>query len=148
MQENEPGVRTMSPLRLLAGFSKGRIVHWIVVAAIAQAVVIGLLSVGYIRDRWVDPKGAELRKAAALEAQETLKKEAAARIARPPATPANAATATVAKAMGASTGTTEQIPAGRTNSPVVKRITEKAERGTIPAQPGDLGISIGDTDVH
>ena len=147
MKESVQGAVAMSPLRMLAGFSKGRIVYWIGVAVVAHVVLIGLLSMGYIRDRWIDPDGAKERKAAAVAAQDALKKESAAKIVRP-AVSTGAATTAVAKAMGASTGTTDQILAERTNAPVVKRITEKAQPGEIPAQPNDLGISIGDTDVH
>jgi hypothetical protein len=145
---------TMSPLRLLAGFAKGRIVRWIAVAAVAHVVLIGLLSMGYIRDRWIDPEGAAERKAAALAAQEALKKEAAAAKAPRAAgatgavAGAGATTAAVIKATGTSTGTPEQIPDDRKDTPVVKRITEKAQPGEIPKQPDDLGISINDTTVH
>lgn len=147
MDEKMQSAGTMSPLRMLAGFSRGRIVVWIAVAAVAHAVLIGLLSMGYIRDRWIDPEGAATRKATAAAAQEALKKESAAKIARPPVATGTATTA-VAKAMVSSTGTTEQILKDRKDAPVVKRITEKAQHGAIPAQPNDLGISIGDTDVH
>lgn len=150
MEERVQNAGVMSPLRLLGGFSKGKIVFWIVVAVGIHVVLIGLLSMGYIRDRWIDPEGAAERKAQALAVQEALKKETAAKTARPPApaVPAQAGASNVAKAASSSTGTTEQITEERKNTPVVKRITEKAQPGEIPAQPNDLGISIGDTNVH
>ncbi len=143
----------MSPQKLLVGFSKDRIIFWIGVAVAVHIVLIGLLSLGYIRDRWIDPQGAEDRKAAALAAQETLKKETAAKIARPPVATgvvaqAGVSTTGVAKASANSSGTTEQILDDRKNAPVVKRITEKAQPGDIPAQPNDLGISINDINVR
>jgi len=151
MEERVQNAGAMSPLRLLGGFSKGRIVFWIVVAVGVHVVLIGLLSMGYIRDRWIDPEGAADRKAMAVAAQEALKKEAAAKAPRPPApaaVQAQPATTNVAKATATSTGTPEQIAEDRKNTPVVKRITEKAQPGEIPTQPNDLGISIGDTNVH
>ncbi len=153
MEEKVQSAVAMSPQKLLNGFSKDRIVFWLAVAACIHVVLISLLSLGYIRDRWIDPEGAEARKAAVLAAQEALKKEAAAKVVRPPVSTgavsqANAATSGVAKVSGASTGTTEQILEQRKDSPVVKRITEKAKPEEIPAQPNDLGISIGDTNVR
>jgi len=153
MEEKVQNVVVMSPQKLLSGFSKDRIIFWLAIAAAIHVVLIGLLSLGYIRDRWIDPEGAVERKAAVLAAQEALKKATVAKVVRPPLSTgivnqAAAATSEVAKTTGISTGTTEQILEARKNSPIVKRITEKAKPDEIPAQPNDLGISIGDTNVR
>ncbi|MEI7436278.1 MAG: hypothetical protein WCL16_05680 [bacterium] len=153
MEEKKRSVDLISPLKLLTGFSKGRIVYWIAVAVVVHVTLIGLLSMGYIRDRWIAPEAAAERKQAALAAQEVLKKQTAAKLVKPSVatgqvTQAGAATTAVAAVTGASTGTTAQILNERKDTAIVKRITEKAQPGEIPAQPSDLGISIGDTEVH
>jgi hypothetical protein len=153
MEANVQKAGAMSPQKLLIGFSKDRLVFWIAVAVAVHIVLIGLLSLGYIRDRWIDPEGAAERKVAAVAAQEALKKETAAKGARPPVparavTQAGPATTGVAVVAGASTGTPEQILEERKNAPIVKRITEKAQPGELPAQPNDLDISIDDTHVR
>jgi len=139
----------LAPGALLAAFSGGRIAFWIAVAVLIHIVVIGMLSVGYIRDRWIDPEGAEARKAAAVAAQQQ-----AAASSKPPATVpvafSNAVTTAVAPvpphaAAPSAPPAGTDIPPARTNSPVVKRITEKAEPADLPRQPGDLGISIEET---
>ena len=145
MAEPIRSARELSPQKLLAGFSKGHIILWITVAAAVHVVVIGLLSVGYIRDRWIDPEGAVARKAAAVAAQDALKK-AAALAKTPPAVPAP--TGTVAKTeppAAAGKENPDEVPSDRTNAPVLKRITDKAQPGEIPKQPGELGISLEDT---
>ena len=148
MEEQVQRSGAMSPQKLLVGFSKDRIIFWITIAVGVHIVLISVLSLGYIRDRWIDPEGAVERKAAALAASEALKKEAAAaKVVRPVVAP-SAATSAVAKATSTSTGTPAQILEDRKDTPVVKRITEKAQPGEIPVKPDDLGISISDTDKH
>jgi len=149
MEEQVQRAGAMSPQKLLVGFSKDRIIFWITIAVGVHIVLISALSLGYIRDRWIDPEGAVERKAAALAASEALKKEAAAAKAVRPAVSPSATTSAVAKVTSSSSnGTTAQILDERKDSPVVKRITEKAQPGEIPVKPDDLGISISDTDKH
>ena len=153
MEEKDAQVRSRSrsPEKLLSGFLKGHIVLWILFAVAVHAVLIGMLSLGYIRDRWIDPEGAVTRKAAAEAAKKELQKAAApeaAKAAAPAAT--NAAAAQAVKPAVAPTSTTaaatgDQIPEDRKDSPVVKRITEQAKPGEMPKQPAELGISIDDT---
>jgi len=148
MQDN--GVESPSPRKLLAAFSGGRMFFWILTALLIHVVVIGGLSVGYIRDRWIDPDGAAVRKAAAAAAVQALKQQAEAKN-RPPAK--SAATNAVPVAASTNTVTTAApvanagvtIPPDRENSPVVRRITEKTPTNELPRLPGELGISIEDT---
>jgi hypothetical protein len=170
MVEKVQKAGAMSPQKLLIGFSRDRIIFWISVAIVAHIVFIGALSLGYIRDTWIDPTGAAKRKEAAAAAVEAAKKEAeaakhaaAGKVAKPSAptgavanaaattgvvAQVGAATAAVARAEGTSTGTTEQIMHDRQNTPIIKAITEKASPEEIPNQPNDLGISINDTNVR
>ncbi len=150
MEEKIQKAGAMSPQKLLIGFSRDRIIFWISVAIGFHILLIGSLSLGYIRDRWIDPTGAEERKAAALAAQEAVKKEAAAKVTRSPVAAMGTGSASnrVVQVGSSSTGTPEQILEERKNAPVVKRITEKAAPGEIPTRPNDLGISLDDINVH
>ncbi len=160
-----------SPEQLLVVFSRGRIVLWATVAILIHVVVIGVTSVGYIRDRWIDPEGAKVRKeaaAAALAAEKAKAKPIAA-----VATGTNAAFAAAATtngAHGATTGTVANVTGtgtvataaastnaasndekgmldARRDTAVVKRITDKASSNDIPRKP-DLGISLDETNPH
>ena len=150
MQDN--GVEPPSPRKLLAAFGGGRIFFWILTALLIHVVVIGGLSVGYIRDRWIDPDGAAVRKAAAAAAVQALQQQAEAKN-RPPAkgaatnaAPVAAASTNAAPAAApAANAAGVAIPPDRENSPVVRRITGKAPTNELPRQPGELGISIEDT---
>lgn len=143
MEENKGSIVYHSPDKLLAGFSKGRIVLWTLIAVAVHVVFIAFTSVGYLRDR-LDPKGAEARKAA-VEAAALQEKEKAA------AKPVTASTNSMPEAKAGATtsaGSDERLLEERKNTPVVKRISEKAKTNEIPAQPSDIGISIDDTNVH
>ncbi len=169
MEEKVQKAGAMSPQKLLIGFSRDRIIFWISVAVVAHIIFISALSLGYIRDTWIDPDGAAKRKADAVAAVEAAKKAEAEKNAKPTvatgtvakaaatgtvaqagvaATGSVAATTGVVTADGNTTGTTEQIMDERKNSPIVKKITEKATPDEIPKQPSDLGISIDDTNVR
>ena len=160
--QNDSETRAVSPDQLLVTFSRGRILFWMGIAVLIHVVVIGGTSVGYIRDRWIDPEGAKLRReaAAAALAAEKAKAQAAARPAAPQAASSNAvAVATNAPASGAPTnapaatnaaaatpaaGDEASELAAHKNTTVVKRITEAASTNEIPKKP-ELGISLEDT---
>jgi len=120
----------LSPDKLLLDFSKTRILHYVALAVVIHLVLIAATSVGYIRDRWIDPEGATRRKAAQLEARKAAEAKAA-----PPKPERAAAPKAEQKA----------IPEDRKQTPVVKEITELPKKGEIPKEPDDLGISIDET---
>lgn len=145
-----PEVEKVSPEKLIAGFARGRIALWVVVAVVAHVLLIGGTSVGYIRDRWVDPEGAQVRKAKA-QAIAAAAKQAAARAAAaaaPKAKPALAVASATNAAPVAAASTNESV-AGRAvqDTPVMKRITATATTNELPKPGDDLGISIRDTNV-
>ena len=72
-----------SPEKLLAPFAKGRIAMWIVVAVALHVLLIGGTSLGFIRDKWIDPEGAEARKVAAQAASDALKAKNKPAVAKP-----------------------------------------------------------------
>jgi hypothetical protein len=146
----------VAPEKLLRGFTATRSAGWIGVALVIHIVVIGLMSVGYVRDRWIDPEGAALRKAAAAAAKaEAVRASQAASAAQPSVAPAPQAGATgavrSAVSAPAASNATERSEAAllqaRTNTPVGRAVTEAAKPGEIPRQPDDLGLSLQDTQV-
>ncbi|MEI8351314.1 MAG: hypothetical protein WCG36_03275 [bacterium] len=149
-----PEINAVSPEQLLVVFSRGRILLWMGVAVLIHVGVIGVTSVGYIRDHWIDPEGAKARKetvAAALEAEKA--RMAPAVRPAPPAASAVAATnspasvpapAAATNAPGATAGDEAAQLAARRGTKVVKRITEAASSNEIPQKP-DLGILLEDT---
>ncbi len=147
------GVVEVYPEDLLVVFSRGRIMIWMAAAIMIHVVVIGVTSVGYIRDTWIDPEGAKVRKEAADAA--VAAEKAAARVVKP----ATSAATNAPAVSGAKADVTPMV--GKTNSPaarddeaatlesrrdttVVKRVTEAAASNEIPVIP-DLGISLEDT---
>jgi hypothetical protein len=141
METQKEEVTYHSPDKLLAGFSKGRIVVWMAIAIMIHVVFIGMTSIGYIRDR-LDPEGAKARQEAAAAALKEKNKEAP----KPAETTTNSQ---VSKSVSSSsTGSEDRLMEERKDTPVVKRITEKAKTNEIPVQPNDIGISIDDTNVH
>jgi len=118
-----------------------------VVAVGIHLVVLLLTSTGYIRDKWIDPKGAQERieAAAAAKKNERLGANATAKT--------NAVPETETAATGEpSTNATLMIddtavPDGATNSAIIKAITEVAKPEDIPEE-SDLGIDLDDTRVR
>lgn len=146
-------VDAVAPEQLLVVFSRGRILFWAAVAVLIHVVVIGVTSVGYIRDQWIDPEGAKVRKEAAAAA---LAAEKAREKPKPPSAPATNAPAVVATVTNAApatngvpvaeSGEDAQLEARR-NTTVVRRITEAASSNEIPKKP-ELGISLEDTNLR
>jgi hypothetical protein len=140
-----------SPQAQLTGFTNSKFALWLGAALIIHVLVIGALSMGYIRDTWIDPEGAKARKEAMAAAA---KAEAEKNAPKPPA-PAATATNAVAPATNAApttaapaTNTLAGIPDERKNTAVVKEITAVAPTNEIPKSPDDLGLSIKDTNVR
>lgn len=139
MAEPQGDVGRLSPDKLVVGFSRSRIMKWVLVAVIAHVVFAGATSVGFIRDHWIDPEGAAQRKAA-LEAKRKAAMEAE-----------EAETAEPEKKTEANAEPDKKAPPDNAklmekhkDAPVVKEITEKAKKEDIPKEP-DIGISIDET---
>jgi hypothetical protein len=145
MEPNITEIEKHSPPSLLAGFTKTRFAFWFALATVIHVIVIGGLSLGYIRDTWIDPQGAAARKAAAEAAA-----KAEAEKAHPPtpATPPTTNVAVTTPVAAPATNTEAATLAARTNAAVVKAITEVAPTNDIPQQPDDLGLSIKDTNIR
>lgn len=137
-QETHEGTRT-TPESLLRGFTAGRFGLWMLVAVAVHGIVIGITSLGYVRDRWIDPEGAAERKAAAAEAEMP-------KVSPPPAAVAAPSPAPVAAAAATGTNAAALLEARR-DTPIVQAITSTPASNAIPRQPDDIGISISDTNV-
>ena len=134
---NDPqGIQKHSPDKLLTAFSKTRILQYFLIAVAIHVVAMAATSVGYIRDRWIDPEGAARRKAAQIAAAKTDVESPRPKVESPKAdTPRPEPKAAKAK-------TPDET---RKDTPVMKEITDLPKKGEIPKTPDDLGISIDET---
>lgn len=156
MQEKKEDSIIYSPDSLLSTFSKGRMAFWVSVAVIIHVVLIAMLSLGYIRDTWINPEGAKMRKEQA-EAQKAaeLKKLASSKAVKtaPVTKPETGATQAVATA-SATTGQGDRVNSDQDkldkvkNTPMGQRLTAVATSNEVPRQSSDLGLSIEDTNIR
>lgn len=137
---NDP-TQEPKPEKLLEGFSRTRLDFWIIVAVIVHVAVLAGTSVPYLYDTWIDPEGAEERRAAAQEEED------------------EEAEAVREAIQEGSEGREEEVPeeieepveesAGEETeeemTPVERRVQEAADPEDIPRDPDDLGISIDET---
>lgn len=142
MDPKQDGLAT-PPAKLMQSFISSRFLLWIGVALVAHVIFIGGCSVGYIRDTWIDPEGAILRKAEAEAAAKAAQAQAVAQAAPVPA--AVATTNAVAAVTNSAEAAGDALMEERKDTPMIKAITEKPKAGELP--PDDLGISIHDTNV-
>lgn len=141
----KPDTASISPERLMWGFTRSRLVQWTLVAVAIHVVAIGTMSMGYIRDTWVDPEGAARRKADAEAAMKAQQEKAAAPAPATPTTKTGPKDAAPVKDKPADDRT---LLEKHKDVPVVKRITDTAQTNEIPKQPDDLGISIKDATIR
>jgi len=131
-----------SPDRLMQLFTHTPALKWLAVSIAAHLLILGITSLGYIRDRWIDPEGAAERAAAAKAAAASVPPEAAA---APEAGATGAPPESAAAPVAPGPRTEAQLLEDRKNAPVVQRITDTAAPQDIPRQPDDLGLSLEDT---
>ena len=136
--------------KLLRSFKQSSFTLALLVSLGIHVLFIGGTSVGYIMDHWVNPEAAKQRKAEALALKQAADKSnllAKATTSTNVPAPAGGAAATAAvsnaPAAGASAAATNDL--SRTNTAMMKQITETAKPEEIPPAPNDLGISIQDT---
>jgi hypothetical protein len=133
----DTNLERLSPNDLVSGFARSPVVPFLFAAIAFHVVVIGISSIGYIQDRWIDPEGARQRR----EAQQ-------AKVVPPPATAAAAAgTEKPLAGDGAEDGQPDGPPADGGGSPlaaakppeagepsaVEQRVTEKASDEELDA---------------
>ena len=130
-----------TPDRLIVMFSKSRLMLGLAAAVIIHILIIGVTSMGYIRDTVIDPEGAEARRA---DRQTTPATPAPPRPSPQPAAP-TAAPAPDAAASTPAPGSNEALMEERKDTPMVKAVTEAAKPEEIPALPEIRGLSLDDT---
>jgi hypothetical protein len=155
--------------RLLSAFAGKRIAFWTIVAVAIHVVVIGVTSLTYIRDTYIDPEGAVERKVAAADEKKRLAKakaDAAALsvigtngvagatgtngVAGATNTVPVAGAATndpVANTNSAKTRWLEGIPDAATNSAVIKRMTDVAAPEDMPTMGNELSTILAEPTV-
>ena len=151
-EKNDQTLLPYSTDKLLVNFTKSRFSLYLIFAVVIHVIFIAITSVSYINDRWIDPEGAARRKAELAAAAQS--NQMAAATAVPPVNTGSVSnmtsggsTATTAPAgTGAVADAVRSIaPVDRTNTVIMKQITETAKPSEIPKAPDDLGISIKDT---
>lgn len=141
MSDSTIETEELSSDQLLAAFTKGSFIKWIVVAVVVHIVFIAVCSIGSIVKRFAPQKPAA--------AEEEVQAEATAPAAEEAQQPAATAETPATKpAVSDGDATDAELLQQRSDSPVVKRITEAAKPEEIPDEPGDLGISLEDTQVR
>ena len=135
------------PDKLLTTFSKPPFLFWLLLSLGVHGGIGLFVSYGYLLDHYIAPEGAAARKAASVAAESIAKKPSAVTAAASAAKRAPAAPRQEPAATAASTNAADPLLAERKDTPVVKRVTEPAKASEIPKQPGDLGISVEDTNV-
>ena len=155
--------------RLLSAFAGKRIAFWTIVAVAIHVVVIGVTSLTYIRDTYIDPEGAVERKVAAADEKKRLAKakaDAAALsvigtngVAGATGTNGVAGATNTVPAAGAATNAPatstnsaktrwmEGIPDAATNSAVIKRMTDVAAPEDMPTMGNELSTILAEPTV-
>lgn len=158
-----------SPDKQLAIFSKTRFFGFLMIAIVGHAIFLAVTSVSYIRDKYIDPEGAELRKKQEKEAivaaqKSTVMMEAgrigSSNVAAMVTAQTSAAVCAEIFAMGKNAAATpatnansflkqivNEMPTGRpTDSKIIKQITDLPKSNEIPANPSqEIRLRIEDT---
>ena len=150
MEKNKNAVPDAGPEKLLSVFTGGKMVVWGTLAIVVHVIFVGATSIGYIKDTWIDPEGAKLRKAAmeqkaaaeAAAAEQKAAAEAAAKL--PPPTEGKPATVSTQETEKAQADD-QKVLESRKDTPTGKRLTDVASSNEIPKEAKDLGLSIEDT---
>jgi hypothetical protein len=132
---NGPAARKMA-----AELSSASTLKWVGVAFLVHVVILCATSVGYIRDTWVDPQGAQARRAAAAKAAEIAAAAKPADVAQPAAK----SDATKPAVAAPKPDDTAALIEKNKDKPVIKNITETAKPGETPKSPTRNGFNFDD----
>ena len=141
-------LREVDPRRIASDLTSGRTLFWVGVALVIHVVLIGATSMGYIRDRWIDPAGAQARAQARQEAAAREQEAKKAAETQPAAAPTAPTTAPVAKAAAPKreadpdAAAEQRLLEQRKDSKVVRDITEAAKPEEIPKEPSRNGFEL------
>jgi hypothetical protein len=130
-----PKLNAVNAKRMVGDLTSGRTLMWVGVALVIHLVLIGATSVGYIRDKWIDPAGAQARR----DAENAGK--AGANAVSPATQPTNASPTSRPTAVS-SDAAEQRLLEQRKDSKVVKDITEPAKPSEIPKEPSRSGFDL------
>jgi hypothetical protein len=126
-----------SARKMVGDLATRQTLFWVGVALLIHVVLIAATSMGYIRDNWIDPEGAQARREAALHEEEAKKAEAGTPASQP--APASATSRPVASSPDADE---KRLLEQRKESKVVRDITEPAKPDEIPKEPTRNGFEL------
>ena len=129
-------VQKLSPEKLMTGFSKSRIALGLIVAIGLHVAILAVTSMGYIRDTWIDPEGAERDRIAKVEAAEAAK--AAERRQRDAERGAGATSRPSGKSSRDGDDPSDRVK----SSPIYRATTQRAGPDETPPDPGDLKVPL------
>jgi hypothetical protein len=135
-----PKLSAAGARKMVGDLATRQTIMWVGVALVIHVVLIAATSTGYIRDHWIDPKGAQVRREAALREEEERKAAATA-----PRTPATSQPVSAAPAKPAASGegaAEKRMLEERKDSKVVRDITEPAKPNEIPKEPTRNGFEL------
>jgi hypothetical protein len=139
---NADNIEDLSPYALLQNFSINRVLPAILLAVLLHVVVIAGLSTGFIYRTWIDPTADAQEPATAdgAAANDDRGKDGAAK----DGAAKDADGGMSSGKSGSDGGSAAAASDGSDTPPVIQRVTDTADPGDVPEEPGGLGISIDD----
>ncbi len=131
--------------KMISEMSNGQTLFWVLVAAGIHLVLIGGTSMGYIRDRWIDPAGAAARQQAADAQKLAADQAAVASSATQPPTATTTQQPTTPTTTVNPTTDEKKLLEQRKDNPEVRKINETAKPAEIPKDPSHRGFDLDDS---
>jgi len=138
MDEANEDVQRLSPDKLMTAFSRSHMAVCLTVAVGLHLAVVAATSMTYVRDTWIDPEGAELRRAEA----DRRKQQALADRRRARAAARAAATQAATTRKARPKGRDDDVPDRARNSRTYRATTQAADPREIPTAPEDLKVPL------
>ena len=134
----KPKLSAQSARKMVGDLATGRTLFWVGIALVIHVVLIAATSMGYIRDKWIDPEGAQARREAVASEEEARKTAALPAPASQPMSPVAPAKPVASSEDAAEKRMLDQ----RKDSKVVRDITEPAKPDEIPKEPTRNGFEL------
>ena len=127
--------------KMVGDLATGRTLFWVGVALLIHVVLIGATSTRYIRDRWIDPEGAQARREAAIREEEA-RKAAPVTGGAPASQPVATVPAAPRPVASSEDAAEKRVLEQRKDSKVVRDITDPAKPDEIPKEPTRNGFEL------
>jgi hypothetical protein len=145
--KNHDDIERLAPQKLMANFSKTRILLAVGIALCLHVIIIGGSSLRYIYVKWINPDAAIVDEEKSPDAAPADDAAGTNAVASTTGTNTVAAAASSNEAVAAAAVDPSKIPDSVKETPVIKRITETASPDEIPRKPDDLDLSVEDTSL-